>query len=70
MFCYFNDGEAFRRYISSYKGPLVIIIGPGPGVGRYTDPEPFHPNFGNHSWVLNSIEEMGDTGDYIATYTR
>lgn len=70
LFCYFNDGKAFRKYIDCYKGPLVFIIGPGSGVGRYTDPEPFHPNFGSDAWVLDNVEELGNTGDFIAAYTR
>lgn len=70
LFCYFNDGEAFRDYIRCYKGDLVFIIGPGPGAGRHTDPEPFNPNFGSNHWNLYKSQEVRDTRDFIAAYVR
>ncbi|XP_008195688.1 uncharacterized protein LOC103313644 [Tribolium castaneum] len=70
LFCYFNDGKAFREYISCYKGNLVFIIGPGIGAGRHTDPQPFSPDFGSSDWILYKSQEVRDTGDFIAVYVR
>ncbi|XP_076061021.1 uncharacterized protein LOC143036917 [Oratosquilla oratoria] len=39
MCCYFNGGDAFRKYVEAYAGPLLIIIG-SVGGPRHTDPGP------------------------------
>ncbi|XP_063907931.1 uncharacterized protein LOC135126069 [Zophobas morio] len=70
LFCYFNDGDAFREYIRCYEGDFVFIIGPGLGAGRHTDPEPFNPNFGSPDWLLYKSQEVRDTKDFIAVYAR
>ncbi|KRT80355.1 hypothetical protein AMK59_6485 [Oryctes borbonicus] len=70
LFCYFNDGEAFRKYIRSYSGNLVFIIGPGEGKGTHTEPRPFKPGFENNNWMLHDYQEVKDTKDFIAAYIR
>ncbi|XP_017772468.1 PREDICTED: uncharacterized protein LOC108559633 isoform X2 [Nicrophorus vespilloides] len=59
LFCYFNDGQAFKEYVDRYEGCLIVIIGPGEGRGTHTDPEPFKPDFGIYSrWNLLSFQEL------------
>ncbi|CAG9768031.1 unnamed protein product [Ceutorhynchus assimilis] len=70
LFCYFNNGEAFREYVDNYRGNMVIIIGPHDGSGRHTDPRPFFPNFGQSKWHLVNYEEIKDTRDFITIYIR
>lgn len=71
LFCYFNNGNAFRDYISSYDGNVVIIIGPGPNLQTYTDPEPFSPNFGvTRNWSQVSIRQFDTEGNFISIWTR
>nr|XP_023030258.1 uncharacterized protein LOC111518135 [Leptinotarsa decemlineata] len=70
LFCYFNNKVAFQDYIRAYKGNLVLIIGPGNGKGRHTDPEPFDPDFGSTRWTLKDYNEVKDSKDFIAVYTR
>ncbi|XP_060516542.1 uncharacterized protein LOC132696025 [Cylas formicarius] len=70
LFCYFNDGSAFRDYIKSYKGRMVIIIGPGEGSGRHADPLPFSAEFGESNWKIFQHQEVRDTKDFIAIYLR
>lgn len=71
LFCYFNNGNAFRDYILCYDGNFVIIIGPGPKLKTYTDPEPFSPNFGiTQSWYQVSIREFDAEGNFISIWKR
>ncbi|CAH0550396.1 unnamed protein product [Brassicogethes aeneus] len=70
LFCYFNNRPAFLDYVKCYKGNMVIIIGPGEGSGRHTDPEPFKPGFDSPEWILNDYQEVKDTKDYVAVYVR
>ncbi|RZC39230.1 uncharacterized protein BDFB_001580 [Asbolus verrucosus] len=70
LFCYFNNGPAFRDYVNCYNGDLIFIIGPGEGAGRHTDPEPFKPEFGGSKWTLCELQEVRDTKDFIAAYVR
>lgn len=70
LFCYFNNGPAFRDYVDSFKGNIVIIIGPGKGKGRHTDPSPFTADFGNREWRLDSYQEIKDSKDFIVVYVR
>lgn len=72
LFCYFNNGPAFREYIRAYGGRLVLIVGPGPKQARYTDPEPFNPNFGpdGHQWQLTNRQEIANTGDFVSAWSR
>lgn len=70
LFCYFNNGRAFREYIQNYDGNLIFIIGPGKGRGTHTDPQPFQPNFENNEWILNDYQEVKDSKDFIAAYIK
>ncbi|KAJ8923917.1 hypothetical protein NQ315_006693 [Exocentrus adspersus] len=70
MFCYFNNGPAFSEYLNIYKGNLVIIIGPGKGNGRHTDPEPFKANFRDIKWKLHGYQEVKNSKDFIAVYVK
>lgn len=70
LFCYFNNRPAFNEYIKCYKGNMIIIIGPGEGKGRHTDPEPFNPNFYSDDWILDDYEEIKNSRDFIAIYVR
>lgn len=70
LFCYFNHGQAFKDYIKIYKGTVVFIIGPGPGRGTLTNPEPFSADFGTNGWELIDNQEIRDTKDFIAVYVK
>lgn len=70
LFCYFNNGTAFRDYIQNYEGNIVFIIGPGEGKGHHTDPEPFKTNFGTNNWKLYDYQEVKDSKDFIAVYIK
>lgn len=70
LFCYFNNGPAFREYIKYFNGNVVFIIGPGKGKGRHTDPQPFINSFGDIHWRLHSYQEVKDSNDFIAVYIR
>ncbi|XP_028131123.1 uncharacterized protein LOC114326869 [Diabrotica virgifera virgifera] len=70
LFCYFNDREAFQKYVENYRGNLIFIIGPGDETCRHTDPEPFSADFGSSEWKLYCFQEVKSSGDYIAAYVR
>lgn len=70
LFCYFNNGTAFKKYIEDYSGNLVFIIGPGEGRGTYTEPQPFKPGFECNDWTLYAYQEVKNTKDFIAAYIR
>ncbi|XP_066249053.1 uncharacterized protein [Euwallacea similis] len=70
MFCYFNNGPAFRNYIKHFRGLMVVIIGPAQGAGRHTDPQPFNPDFGQSHWRLEASQEIRQTKDFIVIYLR
>lgn len=70
FFCYFNSGPAFRDYIKSYRGNLVIIVGPGKERGSFANPEPFNPDFMDDKWKLLDYQEVKNTGDFIAVWKR
>ena len=70
LFCYFNNGEAFREYLNHFKGDTIVIIGPAEGI-RVTDPSPLSPNFSNNDpWKLVASKEFGNQQDIIAIYSR
>lgn len=70
LFCYFNNGPAFSAYINNFKGNVVLVIGPGKGKYRHTDPQPFSAKFGVNNWRLNSYQEVKDSRDFIAVYIK
>lgn len=70
LFCYFNNGPAFREYVKFFKGKVVFIIGPGKGKGRHTDPQPFLNSFEDIHLRLDSYQEVKDSKDFIAVYIR
>lgn len=68
LFCYFNNGLAFKEYLDKFSGNVLIIIGPGHGKSVHTDPRPFGdvPD----QWILHESQEVESTKDYIAVYYR
>ncbi|KAL1502166.1 hypothetical protein ABEB36_007352 [Hypothenemus hampei] len=70
LFCYFNNGNAFREYVRLYSGRMIIIIGPSEGAGRHSDPSPFNPDFGCENWHLGPNQEIKETNDFIAVYFK
>ncbi|XP_055612729.1 uncharacterized protein LOC129759340 [Uranotaenia lowii] len=72
MFCYFNDGSAFRDYLGDFSGQYVIIIGPLEGQAVHTDPLPFRPCFpAEQIWKLVLSFPMGSENlNYFVIYER
>jgi hypothetical protein len=71
MFCYFNNGPAFREYVRHYQGDFIILIGPKDGVGRHTNPLPFSVEFENvHEWKRVDHTPIGDNQDFMVIYKR
>ncbi|XP_039750858.1 uncharacterized protein LOC120627079 [Pararge aegeria] len=68
LFCYFNNGPAFKRYLQYYSGKMMIIIGPGYEKGVHTDPTPFGDV--PEAWTLYGWQEVACTKDFIAVYCR
>ncbi|XP_027233232.1 uncharacterized protein [Penaeus vannamei] len=67
MCCYFNNGDAFRKYVDSYDGPAMIIIG-SIDKNRHTDPRPL--DYAHvHPWTLTHTHPISDT-DLIGFYVR
>lgn len=66
MFCYFNNGPAFKDYMEKFRGNCLIII--GPKAKRHTNPHPFHPQ--SDEWVLKEFKQIKSTDDYIVVYDR
>lgn len=71
MFCYFNNGAAFRDYVSDFQGRHVIIVGPEAG-SVHTDPLPFQPSFPTHqSWkLLQSFPIGSENRNHFVIYQR
>lgn len=74
LFCYFNNRSAFDKYMESYRGNMVIIVGPRNDCGIVTDPLPLDPKFCEHNaskWVVESVVDI-DVDDYnvLAVYRR
>lgn len=74
LFCYFNNKGAFDKYIESYHGNIVIIVGPRNDCGIVTDPLPLKPKFcvdNGFEWVLESVINI-DVDDFnvVAVYRR
>jgi len=69
LFCYFNSGELFHRYLDNYKGLCVILMGPKDGK-RHCEPEPrYLEEEHGEEWTLHDTFHMtGD--DEIAVYVR
>ncbi|KAK6627204.1 hypothetical protein RUM44_009681 [Polyplax serrata] len=71
LFCYFNNLNAFLDYVNSFMGNCLIVIGPGPGRGTYTIPEPFHlPEETPGKWEFVESQELRSSKDHIAVYIR
>ncbi|XP_046967431.1 uncharacterized protein LOC124535300 [Vanessa cardui] len=68
LFCYFNNGPAFKEYLDKFAGKVLIIIGPGDGKGVHTDPRPFGDV--PEEWILHDSQEVENSKDYIAVYHR
>lgn len=67
MCCYFNDGKAFRQYVSAYEGPALVIIGATSGE-RHTDPHPLD-YVDEGSWRLTFTHRISPE-DLLAGYLR
>ena len=70
LFCYFNNGPVFIKYLQEYKGNIILVIGPSLGQNRYTNPLPFDQQFAEHGWKLNTSHEIPLSKDYICMYVR
>ena len=71
MFCYFNNRDAFEKYVSCFRGCYVIIIGPAENTLRYTEPLPLDREFQkNETFKLAHLSEFGNNRDLIAIYER
>ncbi|XP_055903378.1 uncharacterized protein LOC129939405 [Eupeodes corollae] len=69
VFCFFNNGEAFREYLRLYHGSVVIIVGPSPEVGIHTDPAPLKADFCESGWKLLKYFNISND-DIISFYTK
>ncbi|XP_055697582.1 uncharacterized protein LOC129798458 [Phlebotomus papatasi] len=69
MFCYFNNGAAFRDYLRHFRGDFVVIGGPKLGAGIHTDPSP-DALLGEKFWELKAKIEVGDSTNIIAIYQK
>ncbi|XP_011639302.1 uncharacterized protein LOC105428608, partial [Pogonomyrmex barbatus] len=65
LFCYFNNGKAFRNYIENYKGNLIFVIGPAQGNNCTTDPLPFDNKFKIYNWKLITQKKIMYSNNYI-----
>ena len=76
MFCYFNHLEYFKQYMESYRGSVLILIGPING-RRHCDPEPMFlkenpQSLGeNQKWRLVATHDVRAEGeDMVAIYHK
>lgn len=71
LFCYFNNRDAFDKYVSCYQGNFIIIIGPADNTLRYTEPLPLDTEFQkNQNFKLIHLREFGNNRDLIAIYEK
>lgn len=74
LFCYFNYRLAFDKYIETFNGRIVIIVGPRDDCGIVTDPLPLSPHFresNGFKWVKESVISIDvDDCNVIAVYKR
>lgn len=72
MFCYFNNGAAFREYVKNFNGHYVIIAGPMEGRGVHTDPLPFGAKFpADQDWeVVHSIPVGSENLNQFVIYQK
>lgn len=72
MFCYFNNGVAFREYVKHFKGHYVIIAGPIEGKGIHTDPLPFSAKFpADQNWEFVTDFSVGSEKlNHVVIYQR
>lgn len=70
LFCYFNNCVAFCNYIESYKGNLIVVIGPAQGNNCITDPLPFDEKFGKYNWKLIKQKKLVYSNNYITAYSN
>ncbi|KAH8359858.1 hypothetical protein KR093_009117 [Drosophila rubida] len=55
LFCYFNNRVAFLEYLEAFAGDWLILIGPQPTRGIYTDPNPLQPELPSNRWALHGL---------------
>lgn len=70
LFCYFNNSEAFCKYIENYKGNLILVIGPVQGHNCITDPLPFDKKFEKYNWKLIKEKRLVYSNNCITAYSK
>ncbi|XP_018025645.1 uncharacterized protein LOC108681158 [Hyalella azteca] len=70
MTCYFNNIQAFRRYLEMYSGPLLLIIGSESSATK-TEPSPLQFR-DSDAWCLCDTLALGGPSrhDLLAVYKR
>ncbi|XP_034487652.1 uncharacterized protein LOC117791858 [Drosophila innubila] len=69
LFCYFNNRRAFLDYLNVFEGIWIILIGPEPGFGIHTDPNPLQPELSNNWWALHALIDWTEH-NVVAIYKK
>ncbi|KAL7726830.1 hypothetical protein ACLKA6_017239 [Drosophila palustris] len=69
IFCYFNNSKAFLDYLSVFEGIWIILIGPQPGFGIHTDPNPLQPELPKNQWSLHTLMNWTEQ-NVVAIYKK
>ncbi|XP_055386635.1 uncharacterized protein LOC129615446 [Condylostylus longicornis] len=76
FFCYFNCFKTFRKYLNSYNGKYLMIIGPDDTKHKnqkiFTEPGPFNLglNSNENVWKLYKFFEIDNNGNFLAFYIK
>ena len=72
MFCYFNNKDAFEKYLTWFPGNNIVIIGPTKESGKHCCPLPVgDPVMENYkTWTLLKTLDMEFGQNQIALYCR
>ena len=70
MFCYFNNPEAFQKYLNWFEGQLMIIIGPNKASGRHCCPLPIDEPIlqDSRNWVMHLAVNLKWQNNLMAIY--